>query len=321
MKSALGCTLVLILAGCRGLEVPAGPADACEPVAALGRRRRSGRERFGRGLHRRGRCGCRAGIQFELQPKEGRVVTDRGTVEGVRVGASWAFKGIPYAAPPVDALRWKPPQPSACWNGVRPASGFGYICMQRDSNGTAVGSEDCLTANVWTPAASTQGLPVMVFIHGGSHVSGSSRGNRHLRVGRLAPGQRTLLTRDDAQRQLRRISASHRLCGRRRSRHQVGLRRGHRCRRLPAQSQRRRSDDHPGQLQGRDHRQRLQRSDRRRLGPARHAAGDRPPRRAPLPPPRPRGSTAASSPKSSRPDCCGPTARGTEWTSGSAFAT
>ena len=174
MKSALGFTVVLILAGCRGLEVPTGPADACEPAAAWFDASIPDASVADAGFTDAGVGDAGPECVFELQPKEGRVLTDRGTVEGVRVDTTWAFKGIPYAAPPVDALRWKPPQPSACWSGVRPASGFGYLCMQRDSNGTAVGNEDCLTANVWTPAAPTQGLPVMVFIHGGSHVSGSS---------------------------------------------------------------------------------------------------------------------------------------------------
>ena len=105
------------------------------------------------------------------------VVTDRGAVRGVRVGGTLAFKGIPYAAPPVGPLRWRPPRPAAPWRGVRDATGYGYVCMQSqasaDPDGTPMGSEDCLTLNVWRPAASGP-LPVMVYVHGGYFTWGSS---------------------------------------------------------------------------------------------------------------------------------------------------
>lgn len=110
------------------------------------------------------------------------VKTDRGKVRGQMSadGQVRTFLGIPYAAPPVGMLRWKPPQPPAKWRGVRPATSFGPHCMQphlyadmifRDSGG----SEDCLTLNVWTPARKkSANLPVMVWIHGGGLAAGGS---------------------------------------------------------------------------------------------------------------------------------------------------
>ncbi|MGH9616740.1 MAG: carboxylesterase/lipase family protein [Acidobacteriaceae bacterium] len=110
------------------------------------------------------------------------VATDRGTVQGILSadGQVRAFLGIPYAAPPVGPLRWKPPQPAAKWSGVRSATAFGSRCMQpklfpdmifRDPGQ----SEDCLTLNVWTPAQNNAaGLPVMVWIYGGGYVTGGT---------------------------------------------------------------------------------------------------------------------------------------------------
>ncbi len=106
--------------------------------------------------------------------RAGATVTDRGAVAGVREGESWAYKGIPYAAPPVGALRWQPPQEPDCWPGERPATEFGASCPQMTANGVG-GQEDCLTLNVWTPAAAADSpRPVLVFIHGGGNVQGTS---------------------------------------------------------------------------------------------------------------------------------------------------
>lgn len=103
-------------------------------------------------------------------------MTQYGAVQGVVEGNILAYRGIPYAAPPVGELRWRRPQPPASWNGIRDASAFGNVCIQIDSNNQLVGNEDCLLLNIFIgqPAAS-QKLPVMVFIHGG----GNSKGDTH----------------------------------------------------------------------------------------------------------------------------------------------
>ena len=110
------------------------------------------------------------------------VRVDGGDVQGVVADGVESFKGIPFAAPPVGELRWRPPQPVAPWTGVRQASEFGADCMQgRFGPPPAPGapaprapSEDCLFVNVWRPAGSTATrLPVMVWIYGGGFVGGS----------------------------------------------------------------------------------------------------------------------------------------------------
>ena len=105
----------------------------------------------------------------------------RGKVESTPGGPAWAFLGIPYAAPPVGALRWKPPVPAAKWTGVREATEFGARCMQPSLYDDMIfrgpeQSEDCLTLNVWTPATVAAGakLPVMLWIHGGGFTTGAS---------------------------------------------------------------------------------------------------------------------------------------------------
>ncbi len=105
---------------------------------------------------------------------------ESGRLAGLAADGVIAFKGVPYAAAPVGALRWRPPQPAAPWRGVRRAQCNGPIALQiynPEDNG--VGplpmSEDCLTLNVWTPAErGGRALPVMVWIHGGGFVNGSA---------------------------------------------------------------------------------------------------------------------------------------------------
>lgn len=107
------------------------------------------------------------------------VKTALGIVRGVVEGEVASFKGIPYAAPPIDEFRWRSPQPVRPWKGVLDASKFCTDCPQRLWQGsTATTSEDCLFLNVWTPATATKKskLPVMVWIHGGAFVSGSGSG-------------------------------------------------------------------------------------------------------------------------------------------------
>jgi para-nitrobenzyl esterase len=112
--------------------------------------------------------------------------TQSGLVSGVALSHGLeVFKGIPFAAPPVGKLRWRPPQPPAAWQGVRKADHFGAPCMQKASPGrlgpwTRVflsklqPSENCLYLNIWTTAKRPQTLrPVMVWIYGGGFTSGA----------------------------------------------------------------------------------------------------------------------------------------------------
>jgi len=104
------------------------------------------------------------------------VVTTAGSVAGTN-GEIQAFKGIPYAAPPIGALRWRPPQPTLPWKGVRDATHFRDDCMQTPfviPTGQKP-SEDCLTINVWSASPGRHShRPVMVFIYGGAFVGGSA---------------------------------------------------------------------------------------------------------------------------------------------------
>ena len=129
---------------------------------------------------------------------------ESGELQGVVEDGVVAFKGVPFAAPPVGDLRWRPPQPAAKWTGVRDATEFSADCMQGRFGGPPPGaggragapppqgaaptptpappapavrapSEDCLYLSVWRPADQTIGrLPVMVWIYGGGFTGGSS---------------------------------------------------------------------------------------------------------------------------------------------------
>jgi para-nitrobenzyl esterase len=104
-----------------------------------------------------------------------------GTVRGTTAGATQVFKGIPYAKPPVGDLRWRAPVPLERWQGNRAATDFGPACVQPFGgppniyNGVTLPiSEDCLSLNIWKPANARR-APVMVWVHGGSLLGGSSR--------------------------------------------------------------------------------------------------------------------------------------------------
>lgn len=106
-------------------------------------------------------------------PFETVVKIDSGLVSGSGTSVR-SYKGIPFAAPPVGDLRWKPPQPAKPWKGIRVSKSYPAICPQFQFLPGAQ-SEDCLGLNVWTPAHSaSEKLPVMVWIHGGGFVIGAS---------------------------------------------------------------------------------------------------------------------------------------------------
>jgi para-nitrobenzyl esterase len=106
------------------------------------------------------------------------VKIDTGLVSGVVADGVESFKGVPFAAPPVGALRWRAPQPPKPWTGVRVADHFGPMCMQslqqfgRTLTADQI-SEDCLTLNVFRPEHA-RNLPVMVWIYGGGLTAGAS---------------------------------------------------------------------------------------------------------------------------------------------------
>ena len=118
-------------------------------------------------------------LKQPLRLKQGLISGTAGTNESIA-----SFKGIPFAAPPVGAARWRAPEPAAGWSGVRKADAFSASCIQsivterkpwtQEFMTHGEISEDCLYLNVWTPATSaTARNPVFVYIYGGGNVEGS----------------------------------------------------------------------------------------------------------------------------------------------------
>ena len=105
------------------------------------------------------------------------VETRYGKIQGAQKEGILVWKGIPFAQPPLGSLRFRAPQPLEGWTGIREATQFGPISPQASSGsfGTLPGpmSEDCLTLNIWSSGADDARRPVMVWIHGGSFVTGA----------------------------------------------------------------------------------------------------------------------------------------------------
>ena len=124
-------------------------------------------------------CVLVAAAQLASAAVAQQVLTESGTISGTRVNGLNVYKGIPFAAPPVGDLRWRPPVHVAPWTGERKADAFAPACMQvgvsmPGETAPAV-SEDCLYLNIWTPAeAQHERLPVFVWIYGGGYINGSA---------------------------------------------------------------------------------------------------------------------------------------------------
>ncbi len=129
---------------------------------------------------------CASSLRSQTQPSPPKVNIDAGTLQGSWVTGTphvAAFLGIPYAAQPVDDLRWKAPQPPPSWTGIREAMKYGPACPQTPSPWLPemlgiqkmVTNEACLYLNVWSSNLhGASKLPVMVWVHGGGNVEGAA---------------------------------------------------------------------------------------------------------------------------------------------------
>ena len=108
------------------------------------------------------------------------VATRYGRIRGMESeNNTLAWKGIPYAKPPVGELRWKAPGDPDPWDGIRETTRFGDPCSQFVRDGSVRGSEDCLYMNIWRPKSAAAGLPVYFWIHGGGHSVGMASTDRY----------------------------------------------------------------------------------------------------------------------------------------------
>lgn len=120
-------------------------------------------------------------VRYASDARPVLAATEAGTVRGVEGAGVRAFLGVPFAQPPVGALRWRAPQPVPAWDGVRDATRLGSDCTQAigrrailgGGGGIVVGSEDCLYLNIYAPAGADEAKPVMVYIPGGAFTIGS----------------------------------------------------------------------------------------------------------------------------------------------------
>lgn len=128
-------------------------------------------------------CGS-SGVTSPAAPRSSsplQIATDRGVVVGRAGDGVREFLGIPYAAPPIGPLRWRPPQPAAAWTAPRDATRHGPACPQPEEGYHRDTSEDCLSLGITIPDGTTDGipdgatgkLPVLLWIHGGAFYQGS----------------------------------------------------------------------------------------------------------------------------------------------------
>ncbi len=128
-------------------------------------------------------CVLVAAVQLAGTSVAQHVVTESGTVAGIHSNGLSVYKGIPFAAPPLGDLRWRPPARAASWTGTRQAEAFAPACMQvgvsMPGETPPTVSEDCLYLNIWAPAKAEtktahERLPVVVWIYGGGYINGSA---------------------------------------------------------------------------------------------------------------------------------------------------